>query len=74
MPPASLQQELYRLFGARMIYNHENNQVSCYAPITVATSQAITTLLTNHNPCSRRQSVGHFATCTYGDSVGPKLL
>jgi site-specific DNA recombinase len=43
--PADLQQELYRLFGAQMIYNHEDNQVSCHATITTRTTQAATQLL-----------------------------
>jgi site-specific DNA recombinase len=47
--PAELQQELYRLFGAQMIYNHQDNQVSCYATITTHATQAATQLLASHH-------------------------
>jgi hypothetical protein len=50
--PASVQQELYRIFGAQMIYNHEDNQVSCYATINRATTRALSTLLASHNPAT----------------------
>ena len=47
--PDDLQQELYRIFGAQMIYNHQDNQVSCYATITPTATKSATTLLTSND-------------------------
>jgi hypothetical protein len=42
--PASLQQELYHLFGTQMTYHQHDNQVSCYATITPHATTKMTTL------------------------------
>ena len=71
-----LQQQLYHAFGLQLLYNREDQQVTCRATITPATPAALAAILNDsEHPAShptRRTGRRHdpFTTCTYSTTKG----
>jgi hypothetical protein len=55
-----------------MIYNHQDNQVSCYATITSTTTQALTTLLASHDPAAASGASAPLLHAPIAPAWGPR--